>query len=495
MNIPPTPARTFLGTSYFVPAANRIAIVALTCIAFVLAAAFADTAEGQGRGAAVGPHSITLADILVGDVGAEAVFDVVQYETAEVNNASGLFVFMAEEDLVDNFARAARVQYTVLEPEDDTGNVRLRLRAYPVDVDTDRPLARGGWEATYVLAEDEAVWVSGDRIPADYEALVAPTWLIDWPIAEREHRPEGPLHPGAEWQAPTTIPLPEITEMEQTFPLTGQLVEWIDTEEIGPVAHITEFASGTGTLMDDVFDDLPARFEFDVEAYQHYYVAPGQFPLAAEQFMAADMTVHLASDEGPMAGISGHAEFQFVFAQSYERDVSGQFPWPVADAASAGEAVLSPGAPVTGMLGGWSDVLDDGTYVDVYTMYGQANDRIVLQLDSDDFDAYLFLIDDQGLSLEQDDDSGEGLNALIRYTLPYTGKYKVWVNTWDTGEAGLYRLSLEVFEPFDLDAALALVGRLHAPDDLTGDDLDEIEWTLYDLLEFVSRLSGESDQQ
>lgn len=468
---------------------TRRAVIVCACLALIVAAgtlAFAQTPSRViGRPAA--QPSVTLADILIGPVGTQAVFDVVKYEVAEVLDASGLLMLMDTDDLPEYSELAVRVQYTVLDPDSTTGDPRLLMRAYPVDVETGAPLGRASWEATYALTEGRAVWESGDRIPSEYIDLAAPSWLIDWPLTKAEYRPQGPLHAGVEWESPTTLPLPAIEDLEQPLPLTGRFVEWIELDGVGLVAHIEEYTSGAESVMTDVFDGLPARLEFTVEGYQDYFIRPGQFPAAVEQYMGAVMYVELVGGDGPMAGVSGHAKLEFLFLQTYEQDVSGEFTWPPAEAATVMNEYpeLNVGTPVTGMLGGWSESLDDGTYLDVYTMHGQAGDRVLLRLDSVDFDAYLFLADDEGFALVQDDDSGGDLNALIRTTLPYTGMYEVWVNTWAEGDAGLYILSLEALDPFDLDAALALLTGLHEPAQLTKDELERIEWTLWDMLELV----------
>lgn len=123
--------------------------------------------------------------------------------------------------------------------------------------------------------------------------------------------------------------------------------------------------------------------------------------------------------------------------------------------------------------------------MDTYVFDGIAGERIMLYLESPDFDAYLFLATDDGHVLAEDDDSGGDLNALLYATLPYTGQYQVWVNAWAPGDTGLYYLKLEHAEPFDFDDAFAMLHMLRHPESLTFEDLLRIESMLDELSDQV----------
>lgn len=86
--------------------------------------------------------------------------------------------------------------------------------------------------------------------------------------------------------------------------------------------------------------------------------------------------------------------------------------------------------------------LADNTPFQAWTYYGQAGERITLDVMSGDFDAYAVIQDAGGTALERDDDSGEGTNARITFTLPYTGMYRLIANTYGRNAAGAYTLSL-----------------------------------------------------
>lgn len=71
-----------------------------------------------------------------------------------------------------------------------------------------------------------------------------------------------------------------------------------------------------------------------------------------------------------------------------------------------------------------------------YTFFGTAGDVITIQLDSENFDPKFRLLDADGVVLVEDDDSGEGLNALVTdFTLPRDGEYVLEVDGF-RGPAG-----------------------------------------------------------
>ena len=63
-----------------------------------------------------------------------------------------------------------------------------------------------------------------------------------------------------------------------------------------------------------------------------------------------------------------------------------------------------------------------------------------ISLTSGQFDAYLIVLDDRGLELARDDDSGGNLNARVNLRAPYTGTFQIMVTTFARGETGRYRL-------------------------------------------------------
>lgn len=104
---------------------------------------------------------------------------------------------------------------------------------------------------------------------------------------------------------------------------------------------------------------------------------------------------------------------------------------------------LSQATPntVTGQLDSTNRTLNDGSYFNAYTFEGVAGERIVIDLVSVDFDAYLILVAPNGQSIAQNDDGGQGTNARISIVLPATGTYQIVANSYRPRETGRYTLT------------------------------------------------------
>lgn len=92
------------------------------------------------------------------------------------------------------------------------------------------------------------------------------------------------------------------------------------------------------------------------------------------------------------------------------------------------------------------DVLlnSDSTYAQPWVIEGHAGQTITIDLESDDFDAYLFLRRPGVLTGRdfQDDDSGGNCNARLTATFPQDGAYEIDVNTTDHYATGSFTLSV-----------------------------------------------------
>lgn len=93
-----------------------------------------------------------------------------------------------------------------------------------------------------------------------------------------------------------------------------------------------------------------------------------------------------------------------------------------------------------------SDVLltHDSSYAQPWTIHGVAGQTITIDLESDAFDAYLFL---RGPGIAggrdfQDDDSGGNCNARLTATFPQTADYEIDVNTVGHYATGAFTLSV-----------------------------------------------------
>jgi hypothetical protein len=77
-----------------------------------------------------------------------------------------------------------------------------------------------------------------------------------------------------------------------------------------------------------------------------------------------------------------------------------------------------------------------------WRFYGTSGQTVTIDAMSDDFDAYARLMDPALNIVARDDDTGEGLNARITYTLQATGNYTIVVSAWRANTGGAYRVRL-----------------------------------------------------
>ncbi|MEO0455143.1 MAG: trypsin-like peptidase domain-containing protein [Cyanobacteria bacterium P01_A01_bin.114] len=96
-----------------------------------------------------------------------------------------------------------------------------------------------------------------------------------------------------------------------------------------------------------------------------------------------------------------------------------------------------------GRLGPGDPQLRDGSFYDEFSFEGVAGQQIVISLTSSDFDTYLFLADEAGNQIAENDDvSDSSTNSEIVVTLPRQGLYRVVANAYDSQGQGSYRLSI-----------------------------------------------------
>ncbi len=86
--------------------------------------------------------------------------------------------------------------------------------------------------------------------------------------------------------------------------------------------------------------------------------------------------------------------------------------------------------------------LDNSPYMD-YSFEADAGWLVTIDMMSDDLDAYLYLLNDNGETLASDDDGGAGLNSRIRYTVPVRGSYVARANTYDSSGRGRYSVRIQ----------------------------------------------------
>jgi chemotaxis protein histidine kinase CheA len=88
-------------------------------------------------------------------------------------------------------------------------------------------------------------------------------------------------------------------------------------------------------------------------------------------------------------------------------------------------------------------IAEDGSLYDSYPLEGKAGDSFTIELESDEFDPFVALIDDQGNIIKQNDDiDKDNSNSRIQVTIPQDGVYNIIVNAYDQGGKGNYVLTV-----------------------------------------------------
>ncbi|MGB5633509.1 MAG: pre-peptidase C-terminal domain-containing protein [Waterburya sp.] len=88
-------------------------------------------------------------------------------------------------------------------------------------------------------------------------------------------------------------------------------------------------------------------------------------------------------------------------------------------------------------------IADDGSLYDFYPLEGKAGESVTIYLESDEFDAFVALVDSNGNTIQENDDINESdSNSRIQVTLPEDGTYNVIVNTYDEQGTGKYVLTV-----------------------------------------------------
>jgi hypothetical protein len=117
---------------------------------------------------------------------------------------------------------------------------------------------------------------------------------------------------------------------------------------------------------------------------------------------------------------------------------------------------LALGDVVSGSLSGRSPTIGDGRRAEAWLLEGRAEESVVVILESEAFDAYLYATG-PGLGDVLSDDDGAGeLNSRLVFTFPVDGDYLVVASQVSGGGVGEYTIRVE--QPVDL-AALPTEGR------------------------------------
>ncbi len=83
-----------------------------------------------------------------------------------------------------------------------------------------------------------------------------------------------------------------------------------------------------------------------------------------------------------------------------------------------------------------------GRYYDEWTYSAAVGQRVVITMDSEDVDAYLVVLRDDGTEVARDDDGGGDFNARVEFVAPAAGSYTILAEGWFS-ETGRYTIRVE----------------------------------------------------
>lgn len=138
---------------------------------------------------------------------------------------------------------------------------------------------------------------------------------------------------------------------------------------------------------------------------------------------------------------------------------------------------ITIGQRVSGRLEAGDRPRSGGGYQDVWEFDGREGQDVTIEMHSGEFDSYLELRDDMGAQVAEDDDSGEGNDAMILTRLPRAGRYRIIARSYGERESsGFYELMLssggEITRPgrpTEIREGQTLLGRLEQGDSVVGD--------------------------
>ena len=104
---------------------------------------------------------------------------------------------------------------------------------------------------------------------------------------------------------------------------------------------------------------------------------------------------------------------------------------------------LVAGRAVTGNLQTSDGVGEYFGYYDEWSYSARAGQHVVITMDSEDVDAYLVVLRDDGTEVASDDDGGTDYNARVEFEAPATGQYTILATSFLGEDTGRYTLRVE----------------------------------------------------
>lgn len=165
--------------------------------------------------------------------------------------------------------------------------------------------------------------------------------------------------------------------------------------------------------------------------------------------------------------LPANGEYRIV-ATTFGAGVTGNYTLRVTEARPVQASAIRIGQTVSGSLAASDSRGASGQYQDVYAFTGRAGQTLRINLDSPSgMDTLVRVTGPNGFS-QQDDDSGDLLNAQLDITLPANGEYRVIATTYSANVTGDYTLRVAELDPRMNAATAAATGSIRVGQTING---------------------------
>jgi serine protease Do len=156
------------------------------------------------------------------------------------------------------------------------------------------------------------------------------------------------------------------------------------------------------------------------------------------ELVGVNTAIFTTSSANSGIGLAIEADTVKQFIAAVRQGAIANNPTP---AIAAPNVLTLDGNVISAVLTASDRTLPDGSYFKAYQFQGQAGQSVVIEMRANAIDPYLVLFDASGRKVAEDDDGGGGKNARIAVTLPTTGKYTLYANSYEVGQTGSFTIA------------------------------------------------------
>lgn len=227
---------------------------------------------------------------------------------------------------------------------------------------------------------------------------------------------------------------PADNSLVDVYALTAEagetLVVDLVSDQFDAFLYVVRPGEGDPLIDDDSGGRCNARVELAAAEADTYWVLVN----AVSETGEGEYTVRVSNEPGPLAEgeCAGPPTAAMTIPPELVDAVQGVEPGAGRD--------LPVGAEVTGSLDNDDVALPDGSLAQGWSLEGRTGEPLVVELLSEDFDAFLYVTGPGLDSALVDDDGAGGTDARLRFTPAEDGTYRVVVSTYGGGATGSFRL-------------------------------------------------------